>query len=228
MTPSESADLFNQGQALVHSLAVRIHRSVPFRTDLDDLIAYGELGLAQAVRDFDPSRRVEFGTFAYYRIRGSIYDGLARMTWTSRAQYRRLRYQQMAAETLAEDLETSTEGPSSLAADAAWFRRITDRLVGVYLTSQATGEQGDTVGPLDPSESVSTIVAQREISQKLINLVDELPQAERRLIRAVYLDGATLHQAAQQQGYSTSWASRLHARALESLARALKKIGAED
>ncbi|MEO1498408.1 MAG: sigma-70 family RNA polymerase sigma factor [Planctomycetota bacterium] len=218
-------ELYAQGQPLVHSLAVRVHRSVPIRADLDDLIAYGELGLAQAVRDFDPDRRVEFGTFAYYRIRGAIYDGLAKMTWTSRAQYRRLRYEQLAEEALVDQ---ANDAPGDdLGSNAAWFRGVTDRLVGVYLTSQVSDGESEEPTPPDPGDSAPAIVAQREISERLLNLVDELPHVERRLIRAVYLDGKTLDQAGKQLGFSRSWASRLHARALEGLARALKSIGAD-
>ena len=72
--------LIEQGQALVFSLAARIARSVPVRVDLEDLIGYGELGLAQAARDFVPDRGAEFTSYAYYRVRGAIFDGLAQMT----------------------------------------------------------------------------------------------------------------------------------------------------
>ena len=89
---SASHELIEQGQGLVRSLVTRVHRSIPVRADLDDLIAYGELGLAQAARDYDPSHGVAFTTFAFLRVRGAIYDGVAEMTWTSRAQYRRLRF----------------------------------------------------------------------------------------------------------------------------------------
>jgi DNA-directed RNA polymerase specialized sigma subunit len=34
------------------------------------------VGLAEAARQFDPSRGGQFTTYAYYRIRGAILDGL--------------------------------------------------------------------------------------------------------------------------------------------------------
>ncbi len=70
-----------QCQGLVRSLAVQIHRKLPATIELDDLIAYGELGLMEAAQSFDPSHGCQFSTFAYYRIRGSIYDGAAKMSW---------------------------------------------------------------------------------------------------------------------------------------------------
>ena len=66
MNDSTNSELMEQGQPLVYSLAAKIHRSIPMRIDLDDLIAYGELGLAEAARDFDPEVGTRFTTFAYY------------------------------------------------------------------------------------------------------------------------------------------------------------------
>jgi len=210
---------------MVHSLATRIARSVPVRVDLEDLVAYGELGLAQAARDYAPDRGAEFTSFAYYRIRGAIYDGMAQMTWTSRAQYRRLRHLQMAEEVLAEDAaSTPLEGSESLESGVHWLRSVTDKLVTVYLTSQSEGSLQDSAIE-DPQATASTIVAQQEISQQLHRLIGELPEMERRLIQAVYLDGATLQKASLALGISRSWASRTHTKALETLARSLRKLG---
>ena len=64
-------------QGLVRSLALKVHRGLPRRVDLDDLIGYGQVGLVEAANEFDGSRGTRFATFAYYRIRGAIYDGLA-------------------------------------------------------------------------------------------------------------------------------------------------------
>ena len=73
----------------MRSLASRIHHKLPPYVDLEDLVAYGQMGLAEAARDFDPARGTQFSTFAYYRIRGAIYDGLAKMSWFSRVEYGR-------------------------------------------------------------------------------------------------------------------------------------------
>jgi RNA polymerase sigma factor for flagellar operon FliA len=222
--------LMSEGQSLVYSLAARIYRSVPVRVDLDDLISYGEVGLAEAAREFDPEQGVRFTTFAYYRVRGAIYDGLAKMTWTSRARFRRLRYQRMANEVLAANAEQASGSDSSVEDEATWFRNVTEELSVVYLTSQMGPETGISDSAIEDSSAstASTIVAQREISQKLVELVDALPRIEQRLIRTIYFDGATLQEAANLLGISKSWASRLHAKVLEQLARSLRKLGEGD
>lgn len=223
--------LIEQGQPLVHSLATRIYRSTGSSAELEDLIAYGELGLTEAAKEFDPSRQCRFTTFAYYRIRGAIYDGLSKMFWASRAQYHRLRYEQIANEVLEAELRAEPAASESVAENASWFGNMAGKLAIVYFVTrgdrQAGGIRDSTVE--DPAmATASNIVALREISHKLHELVDALPEIERRLVSRVYFDGVTLQEAARELKISKSWASRVHARTLEKLAGALRRLGVSD
>jgi len=60
----------------VRSIAQTIISKLPAQIDINDLIGYGRIGLIEAVERFDRTRGVSFKTFAYYRIKGAIYDGL--------------------------------------------------------------------------------------------------------------------------------------------------------
>jgi RNA polymerase sigma factor for flagellar operon FliA len=108
-TPSPQTRI-EECQGLVRSLASRIHRKLPPHVDLEDLVAYGQVGLAEAARDFDPSRGSRFSTFAYYRIRGAIYDGLVKMAWFSRAEYGRRREEQIAGKVLSGEAQDEESG----------------------------------------------------------------------------------------------------------------------
>jgi RNA polymerase sigma factor for flagellar operon FliA len=220
--------LIEEGQALVRSLALRIYRNVPVRVDLEDLIAYGELGLTEAARDFEPGRGNQFSTFAYYRIRGAIYDGLAKMTWTSRARYRRLRFESMADQVLESQRENDLGEPYSADASGAWFSATTEQLAVVYLVSGTDSESDPLQQVADPQESPVARVAHREVGECLRALVNSLPVTESKLIQLVYFDGYTLQEAASMLGFSKSWASRLHAKILESLAREMKRLDLHD
>lgn len=222
--------LIEEGQPLVRSLALKISRSIPVRVDLDDLIAYGQVGLAEAARDFDPERGGRFTTYAYYRIRGAIYDGVSKMSWTSRARYRRLRYQQMANEAICQaEQGAAPPGQGSMEDEARWLRGVTEQLAVVYLANQSDESGGMQESSLeDPAEEPPQLVASRELSQKLHELVERLPVSERRLIRDVYFEGTTLQEAADRLHISKSWASRMHARALQQLASMLRQMGVSD
>lgn len=220
-------ELIAQGQGLVHSLASKIWRSLPMRADLDDLIAYGELGLAEAARDFNPEFGTQFTTFAYYRVRGAIYDGVSKMSWTSRARFQRMKYERMANQVLQDQARTTGEGSTGTERDASWIAGASERLAVVFFASQGDEDGGLRDSTLaDPETNpASVIAAQREISDRLHLLVDELPHLERQLITAVYFEGATLKDAGTRMGISKSWASRMHAKALERLAHSLRRMG---
>ena len=84
--------LIEQHRSYVQALAVEISRSLAVRVDLSELVAYGHLGLVEAAARYDPRRGVTFPTFAYYRIKGAIYDGLREMGFRSRSAHARLRF----------------------------------------------------------------------------------------------------------------------------------------
>ena len=223
--PTPQHKLIEAGQAIVFSLASKIHRSIPVRVDLDDLIAYGEVGLAEAAENFDPSINAQFTTYAYHRVRGAIYDGISKMSWTSRARYRRYRFQYLASETMARDEEENPpRDDPSLEDETCWFRNASEKLAVVYLASNQPEEERSRSDFADPGDSAATVVAQREISERLHQLVNALPNLEAKLINTVYFEGANLQQAADHLGISKSWASRLHSRALSQLARDLASM----
>jgi RNA polymerase sigma factor for flagellar operon FliA len=208
-------------QGLVRSLALKIHRGLPRRIDLDDLIGYGQVGLVEAAREFDPARGTRFATFAYYRIRGAIYDGLAKMTGMSRGQYQHVRYERGATEALDE---SSQSGGDEHQGDLAWLRDIGRTLAVIHLVShldlpgsalEASLVDSVRFGPL-------AVAMKNEQAQKVVDLVGQLAADESAMIRAVYFEGLAMQEAGQRLGISKSWASRLHAKAIDRLAGMLK------
>jgi RNA polymerase sigma factor for flagellar operon FliA len=196
--------------------------------DLEDLVAYGQIGLAEAARDFDPGRGGRFSTYAYYRIRGAIYDGLSKMSWFGRQDQRRVRYEQMTNDVLRlEGEEAEAEAEGDLAADVGWLRNVTRALAIVSLATQADAAKGDALeAVIDRTEpEAPAVAARREISQRLHELIAALPAGAASLIRATYFEGLTIQEAGKRLGVSKSWASRLHARALQKLARSLRSEG---
>ena len=89
--------------------------------------------------------------------------------------------------------------------------------VGVVAAESAAGSaEGEAATPED-------LVANAELSDRLRAIVAELPDRERAIIERHYFGDETLEAAAASIGLSKSWGSRLHARAIESIARALSK-----
>ena len=225
-SPTTAQHLIEDCQGLVRSLAIRIQKRLSARVELDDLVADGQIGLVEAARDFDPTKGAKFSTYAYYRIRGAIYDGLSRMSWTGKSRRREIHYEQLANDVLRLENEYAVEGAAStVELDWTWLRNISGALATIYLSTQGREEDAE---PFDPSDDLERgperTAITREIRERLRQLVDSLPAEAGALIRAVYFEDQTLEEAGRRIGVSKSWASRLHARALSQLARSLRAI----
>jgi len=215
-----TAELIQQCQGLVRSLAKQIHLTLPPSADFDDLIGYGQVGLAEAARVFNPDVNVKFSTFAYYRIRGAIFDGISKMAWFRRHSAATARYER-GANALLE--EASTEQAPDVVADARWLNDVSRTLAVAYLTSQSRPLELEDEDCEDPSAAM----ADRELSDRLHDLLDRLPAEAQSLIRGVYFEGLSLQEAGMRLGVSKSWASRLHSRILDRLGRELRRLGAD-
>lgn len=87
--PKVRSDAVESHLPLVAAIARAMGRRLPPTVEVDDLINDGVLGLMDALRRYDPQRRVGFSTYAGHRIRGAILDGLRKRDALPRA-YRRL------------------------------------------------------------------------------------------------------------------------------------------
>jgi RNA polymerase sigma factor for flagellar operon FliA len=69
---------------IVRFLARRIHERLPQHVDIEDLVSAGVVGLMDAFSKFDPGKKVQFRSYAQFRIRGAILDSLRTLDWSPR------------------------------------------------------------------------------------------------------------------------------------------------
>jgi RNA polymerase sigma factor for flagellar operon FliA len=224
MAASESSQLVEQHLSLVQALARKVKRSLGGTMDLDDLVGYGSKGLVEAAERFDPRHGVSFTTFAYYRIRGAMYDGLRTMGWYSRADYARYRAEERANEYLRSqaDREGAAQADGSRPGDVAeTLASVGEILAGVatvHITSlEAAAKVADERLP-----APDLAVESGRMSRRVREAVATLPEKERRLMELYYFADKTLEEAGAELGLSKSWACRLHARAVDLLRTALE------
>src|SRR5437868_3539534 len=84
----------------VRSIARKLREQVPM-VEFDDLVGFGMQGLIEASQRFDDRHGVAFTTFAYYRVRGAMFDGLRSMGWLPRSEYSRIRTEARASTYLS-------------------------------------------------------------------------------------------------------------------------------
>ena len=202
--------------------AAAIYPRVKNHVEFDELVAHGQEGLAEAAQRFDPSRGASFTTFAWYRVNGAIIDGLRRATNMPRRVWAKLlalraanEYLETAAEREAGARERGIEPPTGAEALAA----VKDRLSAIrtmYLTSLEAIRDSKiepVAEPPTPEERIDTV----RLAKRLRDAIDSLPERERALMTKHYWEGKNLLEAGAELGISKSWASRLHAQAVEKL-----------
>ena len=216
--------LVEENLDLVRSIAGKLKRSLGRNLDLDELMAYGSKGLVEAASRFDSGKGVTFSTFAYYRIRGAMLDGLRTMGWYSRADYARYRAEERANEYLHNlaEREDAAGAPAGQARDAATtLEEIAEILGGVatvHITSleAAAGVTDERLPPPDQQ------LERMHLQARTRRAMDKLPEKERRLLQLHYFEDRNLEVAGVELGLSKSWASRLHARAVDRLRKVLE------
>src|SRR4051794_19242141 len=71
---SEQERVLLEHLPMVRFHARRIHEKLPQHVDIEDLVSAGVVGLMDAFSKFDPDKKVQFRSYAQFRIRGAILD----------------------------------------------------------------------------------------------------------------------------------------------------------
>jgi RNA polymerase sigma factor for flagellar operon FliA len=232
MAASDVKALVDKHLSLVQGIARKVKRSVGASIELDDLIGYGSKGLVEAAERYDGRAGVAFTTFAYYRIRGAMYDGLRTMGWYSRSDYARYRAEERANELLRTHAEQEgaarAEAPggepapqSDAKAEAlAAAAELLAGIATVHITSLAAAAAVADESLPAPDTSVDT----HRLSGRVREAITALPPKERKLMELYYFADKTLEEAGAELGLSKSWACRLHARAVSLLREAMSDV----
>jgi RNA polymerase sigma factor for flagellar operon FliA len=126
--------LIESYQDYAHAIAAEVSRKLPSQLDRRELEGAADLGLVEAAQAFDPSRGVLFKTFAYYRIRGAVYDALRKMGWFSKSLYQQYKFE-MAANEYLKDHSESTPAAGDVEAEYEEIKNFTGSVLSCYLLS---------------------------------------------------------------------------------------------
>jgi RNA polymerase sigma factor for flagellar operon FliA len=218
----QRARLVERHLDVARKAACLIHPRVKDHVELDELIALGNAGLAEAANRFDPDKGATFGTYAWYRVQGAIVDGLRKSSNLPRRVWAKLVALRAASDYLEHRAEREvgaaktgakpTEGVEALAD----VRNALSAIRTMYVTSlEGMREQGFDMRSDAPSPDEQLHTGR--LATRLRAALDTLPDKERALMTKHYWEGKNLLEAGAELGISKSWASRLHAQAVERL-----------
>lgn len=198
------------------------------KADVEDLISAGTVGLVKAARSFDPSREVEFKTYAYIRIRGAVIDELRKASFVPSNVHQDIQrieetYRRLSAKTgrppsdeqLAEELDMPLEKLYKILQEGRYRHFLS--LHG--LSEEKSPLQG--LVPPDQEPGPDQQAERKEMIQALTDALMELPERDRHVLLLYYERDLTMKEAAEVLGVTESRVSQLHASALFKLSMKL-------
>ncbi len=197
----------------VRSLASQVRRQFSGKLDLEDLVSYGSIGLFEAAERFDPKVGHNFLTFAHYRIKGAIFDGLRKMGVLKGAD-QRAAYLGERTSAYLENASSRDSGDRGLASDVYEVASAVTSLAAIFACS-LEGTEGLQLR--DESMGADEKIELEQLKERVKLAIEQLPENEQKLLVAYYYQGKTLEEAGAVIGQSKSWSSRLHARAIERI-----------
>lgn len=187
-------------ERIVQYMARRIGNNV----DIDELRSYAMDGLAQAINKYDPSLGVPIAGFAAKRIRGAIFDGLARNRMLPRRLIRQITFIRQSEEMMKYE-QTNPPPQDKVETVHRLANRLKDLACAYVTTSTAATEEQIESDAVTNSEF---IIDRKKYYEKIKVSIETLPEQQQTLIRQFYFDEKNLKQIAEELGKSKSWASR--------------------
>lgn len=215
---------------LVEMLARSMRRQMGPHAGVEELASYGKEALLLAARSYREGHGVSFRRWAAFKIRGAMIEAMRSKGPLPKRVYRKLRAME-SAERVYEIAAEEDEAAPALTpeeADARITRTLTNAAHAMAVGFLTMRSADDLLRPVeDHGDSPEELTAAAEMARIVREAIEERPDNERTLLVRHYFEEATFDEAAKELGLSKSWASRLHARAIEGLARSLKRRRAE-
>ena len=217
----------------VRYLARRIHERLPQHVELDDLISAGVVGLIDAFSKFDHTKKVQFKSYAQFRIRGAILDSLRTLDWSPRELRRKGRAVEEAIRSVTQRLGRAPSEPEiakEMELTLNDFQQLLGDLKGLEIGSlhmertEDSGDQELAYIPGSPDEDPLFRCLKGELKQRLTDAIDELPERERLVLTLYYFEELTMKEIGLTLGVVESRVSQIHSAAVLRLRVALAAL----
>ena len=221
---------------IVRFLARRIHERLPQHVDIEDLVSAGVVGLMDAFSKFDPDKKVQFRSYAQFRIRGAILDSLRTLDWSPRELRRKGRAVEEAIRVLTAR-SGQAPGESEVAAEMGLalddYQQLLGDLKGLEIgtlhmeRNEDSGEEELAYVPGRPDEDPLFRCLRGELEERLSDAIANLPDRERLVMTLYYYEEMTMREIGLALGVVESRVSQVHASAVVHLRSALKDLAAQ-
>jgi RNA polymerase sigma factor FliA len=238
MSPELSPDqekILLEHLPVVRFLARRIHERLPQHVDIEDLVSAGVVGLMDAFAKFDPDKKVQFRSYAQFRIRGAILDSLRTLDWSPRELRRKGRAVEEAIRVLTARMGHApgeTEVAAELNVSLEEYQQLLGELKGLEIgtlhmeRNEESGDEELAYVPGKPEEDPLFRCLKGELQERLTDAITHLPDRERLVMTLYYYEEMTMREIGLALGVVESRVSQVHASAVVHLRAALKDLAA--
>ena len=220
---------------IVRFLARRIHERLPQHVDIEDLVSAGVVGLMDAFSKFDPGKKVQFRSYAQFRIRGAILDSLRTLDWSPRELRRKGRAVEEAIRVLSARMG-HTPDEAEVAAEMGLgleeYQMLLGDLKGLEIgtlhmeRNEDSGDEELAYVPGRPEEDPLFRCLRGELEDRLAEAIAKLPDRERLVMTLYYYEEMTMREIGLALGVVESRVSQVHASAVVHLRVALRDLAA--
>ena len=218
---------------IVRYLARRIHERLPQHVDIEDLVSAGVVGLMDAFQKFDPDKKVQFRSYAQFRIRGAILDSLRTLDWSPRELRRKGRAVEEAIRAVTARIGHApgeAEVAEEMGLGLEEYQLLLGDLKGLEIgtlhmeRNEDSGEEELAYVPGRPEEDPLFLCLRGELEERLSEAIANLPDRERLVMPLYYYEEMTMREIGLALGVVESRVSQVHASAVTHLRSALRDL----
>ena len=228
--PSAGNKLILKYKPLVNYHVQRISSGLPKSVSRDDLISLGMMGLFDALNQFDLNRDLKFDTYASFRVRGAIIDGLRKEDWLPRSAREKAKKLEVQVELLEQKLMRHAT-PEELADHMnvsvdEIYQTYQEHFFSNVLSINEQQDQDEADGKSfvirdDKTRTPEQQIVHTELLGDLAENIQKLNEKEQIVLSLFYTEELTLTEIGEILQLSTSRISQIHSKALFKLRKLL-------
>lgn len=209
----------------------RISATLPRNVSRDDIRSLGLMGLYDALEKFDPARDLKFDTYASFRIRGAILDGLRKEDWLPRSTRDKAKKIDAAIEKLEQRLMRNAT-VHEIAEEAKMqedevYSVMNEHFYANILSIDEQPDADEKDGSYSIKDEKAIIpeekVLKNEILEEMAEKILKLNEKEQLVLSLFYKEELTLTEIGEVMGLSTSRISQIHSKSIFKLRQLLEK-----
>ena len=197
---------------MVKRVALHLKVRIPPFMELDELMQVGMIGLLEAARAFDPTKGIEFESFALSRVRGAILDEVRHLSYLPRSAVAFNKSENEAIHFLASELgrtPTQSELAEHMGDDLEEFQKKRGNAKRFETLSMEVINE-EVLGIADEkSRQPDAIVEHQDFMRAVTDAIAELPERDQLLMSLYYVEELNLKEIGEVLDVTESRVSQL-------------------